>query len=300
LALARESTTPLSREFGGGHSETITGEDDDSQGRRPHMRKPFLVLATSTVLLASSSLAWAIDIGGLDVPLGPTFASSQIYENTLTGVVGQELTGFGKVDSINSMAVGTLCVNCELTYQFGGYVVTAISPTEVKFTGGWVKFYLGFGADNDFNTTTAGSSAAALSQATNGTLFLSLMGHAVDAAGNTFVGTGVGIGSSLPAGHGDGLADVDNAAGGIANVYFDTNAVPALFGGNADILLTSAFNGLFPPFPSECVSGAGPACVSGSANFRGNVVANIPEPGTYALMLAGVGVVGFVARRRKG
>jgi len=26
----------------------------------------------------------------------------------------------------------------------------------------------------------------------------------------------------------------------------------------------------------------------------------IPEPSTYALMLAGLGVVGFVARRRKG
>ena len=31
----------------------------------------------------------------------------------------------------------------------------------------------------------------------------------------------------------------------------------------------------------------------------GGVTAPIPEPETYALMLAGLGVVGFVARRRK-
>jgi Ni/Co efflux regulator RcnB len=33
--------------------------------------------------------------------------------------------------------------------------------------------------------------------------------------------------------------------------------------------------------------------------FQGQV-APVPEPSTYALMLAGLGVLGFVARRRKG
>jgi hypothetical protein len=38
-------------------------------------------------------------------------------------------------------------------------------------------------------------------------------------------------------------------------------------------------------------------------NNRGQVIANaipIPEPETYALMLAGLGLVGFMARKKKG
>ena len=55
----------------------------------------------------------------------------------------------------------------------------------------------------------------------------------------------------------------------MANAYFNTNAVPALFGGgNADFLLTSSFSGLFPTHPAECTQGQGPSCVSGSADFR--------------------------------
>ena len=38
----------------------------------------------------------------------------------------------------------------------------------------------------------------------------------------------------------------------------------------------------------------------GGGEIRGNIVALIPEPETYALMLAGLAVVGGVARRRRG
>ena len=247
-----------------------------------------------SLLLGHSRPAAALDIGGLNVPLGPTFTVGQIYENTTTSI-GGTLAGYGKVDSINSTAVGSLCTDCELTYAFGGYTATVISPTEIRFTGGSITFYLGFGADNDFTTANAGGSAGDLAEATNGTLFLTLKGHAVDAAGNTFIASGTGIGTLVPTGFGTGLLDVDTAAGGIANPFFDSDSVAALFGPSAaDLQIGSSFTGLNPVYPGECPGG--PACVRGSADLTATVV---PEPESVALMLAGLAAMAFVGRRRK-
>ena len=257
------------------------------------MRKSVHAIAASAALFVAGQ-AFAVDIGGLNVPLGPTFVVGQIYENVPTAV-GDTLAGYGKVDSISSMAVSSLCTDCELTYQFGGYTVAAVSPTEIHFSGGWIKFYLGFGADNDFTTNNAGGSAGDLAEATNGTLFLTLKGHPVDAAGNTFIGKGTDIGTITPSGSGIGLADVDMSAGGIANPFFDSNSIVALFGGPADFEIDSSFSALHPVYPGECPGG--PACLRGGASLTTTTV--VPEPETYAMILAGLGVVGFMARRRK-
>jgi hypothetical protein len=254
-----------------------------------------LALAASAILLGTAGPALAVDIGGLNVPLGATFTVAQIYENVPTGI-GDTLAGYGKVDSINSIPVASLCTNCELTYRFGGYVVTAAGPTEVRFSGGFINFYLGFGANNDFSTTNAGGSAGDLVEATNGSLFLTLKGHPVDAAGNTFIGTGANIGAVVPTGFGTGLADVDMSGGGIANAFFDTNAIAAGFGGPADFEVGASFTGLVPPYPSECPGG--PACLRGSADLTGTVTPQVPEPESYAMILGGLGVVAFVMRRR--
>lgn len=259
------------------------------------MKKTVLALAVTASLLGASGAALAVDIGGLNIPEGPSFAVGQVYENVVSKV-GDVLQGYGKVDSINSFAVGTLCANCELTYRFSNYTVSSLSASEIKFTGGLIQFYLGFGAANNFNTSNAGGSTGDLAEATDGTLFLTLKGHAIDAFGNTFTGSGANIGTTFPTGFGTGLADVDTTAGGIANSFFNTNGIAALFGGGpADFQLGSSFSGLNQLYPNECPGGA--ACVRGSADFT--AVAAIPEPGTYALMFAGLGVVAMVARRRR-
>jgi hypothetical protein len=260
--------------------------------------------AAALLAMAGSASALTVNVGGLDLTTGATFGVASVYENVITAA-GQTLAGFGEVTQINGVSLTELCAGCELTYRFGGFEATSLSPTGVTFDGGWVNFYLGFGGDNDFNPFASAGSAADLAAATNGSLFLTLAGHQIDAAGNTFAGIGRDIGTTTPVGFGAGLLDVDNTgalngntagAGALANTFFDTNGIAATFGGAADFQLGASFSSALLPHPGECPSGA--ACVAGSVDIRGNVAA-IPEPETYALMLAGLGVVGFIARRRK-
>ncbi len=266
------------------------------------MIKKLQVLAGSA-LLATSASTMALDIGGLEVPSDNALVVASVFQNVITAP-GQTLSGYGEVASINGIAIGDLCAGCELTYNFGGYLATALTPNTITFSGGWVNFYLGFGADADFNPFTSPDSATDLAAATNGTLFLTLAGHQIDAAGNTFGGTGNNIGSPNAAGNGAGLASVDltgslngNTAGpgALANTFFDTNTIDAIFGGNADMQLGLSYSNVFIPHPGECPGG--PACLAGSADMR--VVGVIPEPETYALMLGGLLAVGFVAGRRR-
>ena len=260
-------------------------------------------LASAALLcVAGYSSAATVNIGGLNLDTGSTFAVASIYENVVSGV-GDVLSGVGEVTQINGVNIDSLCAGCELTYQFGGYTVTSLSATDISFSGGYINFYLGFGGNNDFNPFGSPGSATDMTAATNGSLFLTLSGHQIDAAMNTFAGTGLNVNTSSPIVFGSGLADVDwtgtangNTAGvgALANAFFDTNGVPAGFGGPADFVVDSSLTGTARiPHPGECPGG--PMCLAGSASIS----AAIPEPETYALMLAGLGVMGWVARRRR-
>jgi hypothetical protein len=255
----------------------------------------------AAALLSASSYSMAVNIGGLALPVGPELQIASVFENVVTGV-GQTLSGYGEISQINGQPLGALCSGCELTYSFTGYTVTSLTANAITFTGGTINLYLGFGANNDFNPFNSANSAQDLAAATNGTLFLTLKGHAIDGAGNTFAGSGNNIGGANAAGNGSGLADVAHT-GGIADAYFDTNGVASLFGGPADIQLGSSFSNVFLPHPGECRGAAptGIACLAGSADLRGVVAAPVPEPSTYALLAGGLGLIGtFVGRRRQG
>lgn len=258
-------------------------------------RRSVKMLAAGSILLAGATQAFAVNIGGIEIPLGLTFTAGQFYTDVPTGV-GQVLSGYGKVDSVNSQPVGDLCGgNCELTYRFTDYVVTSQTTTGITFNGGKIEVFLGTGATNDFSTNNAGSSSADdLAEATNGDLWLTLVGHPIDAAGNTFRAIGQDIGSTTPTGFSTGLLSVDPAGGGSANSFFNSNGIPASFGGAADFQFGASFTALNPTYPGECPGGAG--CLRGSADFT---TVAVPEPETYALMLSALGLIGYVVHRRR-
>lgn len=248
-------------------------------------------VAAGSLLLAAATPAMAINIGGIEIPLGSVFTAGQIYSSVPTAV-GQSLEAYGKVDSINSTPVSELCSNCELTYRVSGYTVTALTQTSVTTTGGLIQFYLGTGATRDFSTTDAGTSLADdIAEATNGTLWLTLRGHATNAQGHTFQTTISPTGSAF----GTGLADVDPSAGGVANSFFNSNTVAAPFGGNADIQMNASWSLTNPIYPGQGACGA-QGCLRGSADFHAVAV---PEPETYALMLSALGLIGYVVHRRR-
>ena len=61
---------------------------------------------------------------------------------------------------------------------------------------------------------------------------------------------------------------------------------PVTFAANTDTFLTIKFTGSNPK-------------LNFGGSFNASTVSAVPEPETYAMLLAGLGVVGFMARRRK-
>lgn len=260
--------------------------------------KKLVIVSAVAAGLGLAGNASAIDLGGINVDAGAHFEVASIYENTVQNV-GDILTGYGEVTQINGSAnfcsAGPLM--CELTYEFGGFTVTNIAPTEVVFSGGWVNFYVGTGADNDFNPFTSASQAEDIAEATNGTLWLTLVGHVNTVLTNLFglvnatlVGTGNQIGSGgNDVGTGTGLFDVNLAGGGLANANFDTDSLNDNIGGTTDFTFTSSFGTAVPPFHGQTP-------LAGSADLRGKV---IPEPATLGLLGLGLLGMGLASRRRK-
>lgn len=209
-------------------------------------------------------------------------SNSNLIEKVITGI-GDELTGFGQVTAINqSASFGT----AELTYQFGGFTLANIVPgsdkTNLVFTGGWIKIYADMSHNYDVNSYAS---------AGDGTLFLDLAAHSNFNAGLGLNGTLFGdiqngtLGTGQDDGGGAGLMDV---MGGAAAGNFNTNRKSDFFGGKADFTFSSSYQ----PLPNGPTSQG--YQLFGTGEFSGN---SIPEPSSLAL--AGLGLFGFAALRRR-
>ena len=166
---------------------------------------------------------------------------------------------------------------------------------------------------NGTGTTTAGNPLTTATSGSFNTLTYSLFGYngagnfGVDASNNPFATTGATTllaTGALSATGGNYVSTNPNGgtsffAGAGANLNFNVNAANSAFFSSPNpfynLAMTSFTN---TPSTVSAFSG-GFNIIKGGGTINFAPLTPVPEPETYALMLAGLGAVGFVARRRR-
>ena len=94
-------------------------------------------MATAAILAATSGSAHATTVAG--VTWDPNYlldfeAAGTVYENT-TNTVGAEIKGHGQITAMNNST--TFCPTCQLTYEFGGFVMQDWDATPGGASAAW-------------------------------------------------------------------------------------------------------------------------------------------------------------------
>lgn len=141
-------------------------------------------------------------------------------------------------------------------------------------------------------------------------------------SGSSVLGVHTGLSSTLtPSGPGSSFDGINGYSfalqftGGTVQLYFATNGQPfAAFSSSSSYgedeceddeeneKKTTKKKYCPPPPPKPCVIGdvTAPNCGVNDPRFPANVrFSTVPEPQTYMLLLAGMGALGFIARRRR-
>ncbi len=278
--------------------------------------KKLLSIAAAAAAIFTAAPASAVVVAGID--FGATGANAHLETATLAesfvGAVGDKLSGYGLITTVNGSsnycAVGT----CSLYYHFHDYTVTQFSPLAVRFSGGIVDLYVKSGspvnllnANSPTNITTITTTMTPWARLT-GHMFDDLIVNALLGPGaQTLNGFGSLTGPNLTQ-TGSGMLDADLSGtfgSAAAAAYLDGNDRPDGFGGNADVIFTSSTSNavlnaqdVSSGLTAGCQTGtaaAGAWCFQGTSNIRGTAKP-VPEPAGIALVGLGLFAAG-VARR---
>jgi len=235
--------------------------------------------------ISASFGANAVLLDGVDVPSVITEFDSGSFAQEVTidagGVTGS-FTAWGEVTGFNNVDYD-VCPGCELTYSVtSDYTTTDVNvPGDTLFTGGEVTFFVDNGPATTYDATDQSS-------AENGTVWMTLSGHDLTAAGDTFLGT-INI-----FGGGSGTAWFDLVLAGLATDVFDTNSFTAPDGTLSDFSYGSSIVPTSTIFTPNA-DGSTTVYSSGSGDLAAN--AAVPEPATLALL--GLGLLGFCGKKRR-
>jgi len=261
-----------------------------------------ILFGAAALTLLSGGAAMAVPtatVDGITIPIdsasGGAVFSVQVDRETRIAAVGDELSGVVVLNQIQDFPSSTTtylqpcstvgCAGTFLTDSFSGLTVRSIVPSatgfDVYLTGGILNYYV----HNTLPDLNTGNQATDFSNATSGTLFLSLQPTVFDAFGDTmhiFV-----PGNSLAEFSGNAQGDAFlNVVGGDAAAIFDTNTFSTGFN---NITADLAFVG-----NARQVSG-NDFPIGGSDDLFANTV---PEPASLAILGAGLFVIGWSLRRR--
>jgi len=261
--------------------------------RRPALRRTLIAVA----LAAAYSSSWALPVFTMNPgAVGLTGGSSITADNILIS----DFSGVTFTDPTHFTDNGFLQVT---SFQLGGNTFT---PAGLNSTYG---LWFNFQATGHLTTGTAGSLSSAPSSGVFDTLTYTFSGKSgtqtfgatpasgtcSGCSGSTLLASGSLIGGGVGSTQQDMTHFTPNAA---ATVTFATASTAGSFFVSPTPFYNMALSVFTNTLSTVTFNGSNGFTIvqgGGSVNFASPV----PEPDTYALMLGGLGILGFLARRRR-